>query len=147
MLRFLSGASAALLLVLAGFFAWKGIAQGDESPVPPPPAPAETVDEEAAPPLPPAADARTKEQRRFDRSDRNKDGRITLDELYEPRRKAFARLDTNGDGRLSFEEWAVRTREKFRSADADRDGNLTRSEYATTAPRPRARPKQQNCVC
>lgn len=147
MLRFLSGASAALLLVLAGFFAWKGLAQGEESPVPPPPAHGEATDGEAAPPAPPAADARTKEQRRFDRVDRNKDGRITLDEMYEPRRKAFARLDTNGDGRLSFEEWAVRTRDRFQGADANRDGALTRAEYATTAPRPRAPAKQKGCDC
>ncbi len=147
MLRFLSGAGAALLLILAGFFAWKGIAQREADAIPPPPAPVEANDEDAAPPMPPAADARTKEQRRFDRADRDKNGRITIDELYEPRRKAFARLDTNGDGRLSFEEWAVRTREKFRGADANRDGNLTRAEYATTAPRPRARPKQQDCAC
>lgn len=147
MLRFLSGASTALLLVLAGFFAWKGLAQREESPVPRPPARGEATDDEVAPPLPPAADARTKEQRRFDRADRDKDGRITLNELYEPRRKAFARLDRNGDGRLSFEEWAVRTRDRFQDADANRDGALSRTEYATTAPRPRAPAKQKGCVC
>ena len=70
-----------------------------------------------------------------------------MDELFYPRRRPFQRLDKNGDGRLSFEEWAVRTREKFGGADANRDGALTRPEYATTAPRPKARPKQQNCRC
>ncbi len=147
MLRFLSGASAALLLVLAGFFAWKGLAQGEDNPVPPPPPAAGAPGDEIAPPAPPAADARTKEQRRFDRVDRNKDGRITLAEMYEPRRKAFARLDTNGDGRLSFEEWAVRTRDRFQGADGNRDGALDRTEYATTAPRPRPPAKQKGCVC
>ncbi|MBX3561889.1 MAG: histidine kinase [Sphingomonas sp.] len=147
MLRFLCGASAALLLVLAGFFAWKGMARREVSPLPPPPAAVETPGDETAPPPPPAADARTKEQRRFDRADRDKDGRITLNELYEPRRKAFARLDTNGDGRLSFEEWAVRTREKFQGADANRDGALNRTEYATTAPRARPPARQKGCAC
>ncbi|HYJ29908.1 MAG TPA: hypothetical protein VEW25_06150 [Allosphingosinicella sp.] len=36
---------------------------------------------------------------------------------------------------------------KFGSADANRDGALNRQEYATTAPKARPRPKQQNCRC
>jgi Ca2+-binding EF-hand superfamily protein len=42
----------------------------------------------------------------FDRADKNKDVRITRDELLQPRRKAFAKLDKNRDGRLSLDEWA-----------------------------------------
>ena len=146
--RFLAGAGSALLLVAAGFFIWRSQAQ-DEVPVPAPPVEAEEVEEgeEApAPRRPPSADERTKEQRRFDRADRNNDGRITREEMLQPRRKAFERLDVNRNGALSFEEWAVRTLDKFGGADANRDGNLTRQEYATTAPRPRARPKQK-CEC
>jgi hypothetical protein len=67
--------------------------------------------------------------------------------MLQPRQKAFQRLDTNRNGSLSFEEWAVRTLTKFGTADANRDGSLNRPEYATTAPRPRSRPKQQNCRC
>jgi hypothetical protein len=147
MLRYLAGAGSALLLVLAGFFVWQSVAQDEEEPVPPAPAAASAGPGEAeAPPTPPAADDRTREQRRFDRADRDDDGKITLEELYHPRRTAFARLDRNRDGRLAFEEWAVRTSEKFAGADSNRDGNLTRTEFATTAPRRRARPRP-DCDC
>ena len=145
MLRFLAGAASALLIVTAGFFFWQSRAQRDEG-IPPAPEPQAVAAPSAGPPqMPPAADAPTKEERRFDRADRNDDGRITVDELYQPRRTAFARLDTNRDGRLSFEEWAVRTTEKFSGADRDRDRALTRDEYATTAPRRRA--ARRNCAC
>ena len=103
---------------------------------------------EEGPATPPAADTRNKEQRRFDRADKDKNGIIVLDELYQPRRRAFGRLDKNGDGRLSFEEWAVRTSTRFAEADRNRDRQLNRAEYATTAPRRRtpARTKA-NCSC
>ena len=91
------------------------------------------------------ADAKSKEAKRFDRSDKNEDGRITLAELVEPRRKAFAKLDSNADGRLSFEEWAVKSIDKFEGADADGNKALTRAEFATTAPKPR--PKKPACAC
>lgn len=146
MLRYLAGVGSALALVLAGFFAWQGIAQDDEDPIPP--APAETASATSGTPQrPPSADERTKEQRRFDRADRDKNGRITLDELYQPRRKAYERLDTNRDGRLSFEEWAVRTSTKFGEADANRDRALDRTEYAATAPRPRPPSRERGCAC
>lgn len=147
MLRFFAGVGSALLLVATGFFVWQGMAQEEEDPVPPAPEARPSEPGAKAPATPPSADERTKEQRRFDRADRDNDGRITMEELLYPRRRPFQRLDTNGDGRLSFEEWAVRTREKFAGADANRDGALTRPEYASTAPRPKARPKQQNCRC
>jgi hypothetical protein len=149
MLRFVAGVGSALLLVLAGFFVWKGVAQEEEEAVPRAPNEARLITpaSEKAPRRPPAADERTKEQRRFDRADRDNDGRITLEELYYPRRRAFQRLDRNGDGRLAFEEWAVSTSEKFGEADANRDRSLTRQEFATTAPRPRAPARQKNCAC
>ena len=138
MLRFFAGAGSAMLLLAAGFFIWTGIAGEETSPVPPPPAGPGPASGEGAPEPPPAADARSKEQRRFDRADRDKNGRIGLDELFQPRRRAFARLDTDHDGRLSFEEWAVRTATKFGEADANRDRALDRTEFAATAPRRRA---------
>jgi hypothetical protein len=92
----------------------------------------------------PAADPRSKEVKRFDRADKDEDGRITLAELVEPRRQAFAKLDANSDGRLSFEEWAVKSIDKFEGADADRNQALTRAEFATTAPKPR---KKAACAC
>ena len=103
--------------------------------------------EYSPPPTPPAADERTREQKRFDRADRDDDEKITLEELYYPRRRAFARLDRNNDGRLAFEEWAVTTSEKFARADSNNDRFLTRTEYATTAPRRRASSRRPSCAC
>src|SRR5437870_3573267 len=109
MLRFLTGAGAATLLLLAGFFIWKGVAQSGDSPVPGAPVrTAAAADIPAIPGRPPSADERTREQRRFDRADRDNDGRITIEEMTYGRRRNYDRLDTNHDGRLSFEEWAAR---------------------------------------
>ena len=104
MLRFAAGAGSALLLMLGGFFIWQSAAQSDTSLTAPdfvaPEFAAEeeesgsSAPDEAGPAVPPAADARTKEQRRFDRADKDKNGAVALEELYMPRRKAFARLDT-----------------------------------------------------
>ncbi len=158
MLRFAAGAGSALLLMLGGFFIWQGVAQGDSSLTPPDfiaPEFAAAEEEgggsegaaEGRPATPPSSDSRTKEQKRFDRADKDKNGAIALEELFQPRRKAFARLDTNGDGRLSFEEWAVRTSKKFGEADRDRNGALTREEFATTAPRRRTPARKPGCSC
>ena len=154
MLRFAAGVASALLLVASGFLIWRSQAQ-PEVVIPPAPQAAEFVsegDEEPGasrarrPRRPPSATAKSKEERRFGRADKDDDGRITRDELLQPRRKAFAKLDKNGNNSLSFEEWAVKTVEKFSGADADRNGALTPREYATTAPKQRAQPKQ-NCAC
>jgi len=153
MLRFASGAGSALLLVLAGFFVWKIQAQPEQAIPAPPPATERSgtgSDEGAAPSgtrrpnRPPQASEKSKEERRFDRADKNNDGRVTREEMLQPRMKAYQRLDTNKNSSLSFEEWAVRTATKFGEADSNRDGNLTRQEYATTAPRPRP---QNKCNC
>ena len=143
--RFLAGAGSALLLVLAGFFIWKSQAQS-EDPVPPAPPPQKA----AVTPLlqslpePPSAPAKTKEEKRFARADKDDDGRITRAELLQPRQKAFAKLDKNGNGSLSFEEWAVTTITKFEGADKDRSGWLSPKEFETTKPKP---PKRKKCAC
>jgi hypothetical protein len=148
-LRFSAGAGSALLLTAAGVFIWSGRAQQDVAALPgAPTAEASSAGTEAgSPATPPSADDRTREQRRFDRADRDNDGRVTLAELTYPRQRAFARLDTNHDGRLSFEEWAVRTLTKFSTADGNRDGALDRPEFATTAPTRRPAPRQARCNC
>jgi hypothetical protein len=148
MLRILTGAGAATLLLLAGFFIWKGIAQRSDNPVPA--APVETAsaaDIPATPGQPPAADARTREQRRFDRADRDNDGSVTLEEMTWQRRRNFQRLDANHDNQLSFEEWASSTLRKFATADANHDRALNRTEFATTAPRPRRTASAARCDC
>lgn len=92
----------------------------------------------------PEASPKSREERRFSRADKNKNGRIESEELLGARRKAFAKLDKNGNGALSFDEWATKTIDKFQGADSDRNGWLTPAEYATTAPPP---PKKQRCAC
>jgi hypothetical protein len=131
MARFFAGAAAMLLLVTAAFFWWKSGA-GAQSVIPP--APEATASPEPLPPLadPPRATERTREEKRFDRYDKDRDERITRDEYLATRRKAYAKLDTNGDGRLSFDEWAIRTTGKFAKADADRSASLDRAEFLTT---------------
>lgn len=144
MLRFLAGVASTLLLLAASFFIWKSRAES-EDPVPPAPKQPAMLALQSQPlATPPAAPEKSREEKRFARADKDDDGRITLAELLEPRRKPFVKLDTNGDGRLSFEEWAVKTSEKFAGADADRNGALTPAEYATTAPKPRKKPA---CSC
>lgn len=146
MARWLAGIAAVLLLGVGTFLALSG--RAEETQIPPAPQ-ARLASATPGPlsPIPnaPSADPKSKEVKRFARADKNEDGRITLAELVEPRRKAFAKLDVNADGRLSFEEWAVRTIDKFEGADADRSKSLTPAEYATTAPKPR--PKKPNCAC
>ena len=144
MARFLAGAVACFLMMTGAFLLWQGHAE--ETPaVPPPPAKSAAPSILAAKPLEaPHATEKSREEKRFNRSDRDNDGRIVLGELLEPRKKSYAKLDKNGDGKLSFEEWAHTTIDKFRGADGDRNGQLTRAEYATTAPKPRPKPK---CSC
>jgi EF hand len=149
MWRFFAGIGSALLLVTGGFFIWKGVAQGDDA-NPVPDAPVESAGATPTvgrPGLPPSADARTREQRRFERADRDNDGRVTLEELTYGRRRNFDRLDANHDGRLGFEEWAARTLRTFASADGNNDRALSQAEFAATAPRRRATARRQNCDC
>lgn len=149
MWRYFAGGIAALLMAGAGVFLFQGRATSE--PVPPPP-PAQTANGSAAEatldPLPkiPRASDRTREQKRFDRYDKDRNEIITLAEMMEPRRKAFAKLDRDRDGKLSFEEWAVRSSTRFGDADADKSGTLTRAEFATTAPKRRA-PTAPKCDC
>jgi hypothetical protein len=142
--RFLAGAFASFLMLTGAFLLWQGRAEDGPKLPPAPaksPAPAMVFQK---PISAPEASPKSREEKRFDRSDKNKDGKIVLAELLRPRQKDYAKLDTNHDGKLSFEEWAHTTIDKFRGADADRNGLLTRTEYATTAPPP---PKKPRCSC
>ncbi|MDV3456701.1 histidine kinase [Sphingomonas sp. HF-S4] len=147
MWRYFAGAGAALLLAFAGMFLFRGSA-ASESILPTAPAAraAALAPEEALPAEAPAASAKTREQKRFDRYDKDRNDAVTRDEYLLSRRKAFAKLDINRDGRLDFEEWALKTTTKFAGADADRSGALSRTEFASTAPKPRAGAKPK-CVC
>jgi len=144
MARFLAGAAACFLLLTGAFLLWQGRAhEAPLLPAAPPPrtgAPSMVV----AVPQAPEATPKSREEKRFSRADRDKNGKIEREELLEPRRKAYAKLDANGNGTLSFGEWAVTTIDKFAGADKDRSGTLTPAEYATTAPPP---PKPKKCAC
>lgn len=146
MLRFVAGVVSTFLLMTGAFLLWQGRAEEPSIPKAPSPRLAAAPAPMTLSPIPqaPSADPKSKEEKRFARADKNEDGRITLAELVEPRRKAYAKLDVNGDGKLSFEEWAIRTIDKFNDADADRNKSLTPGEYATTAPKRRSKP---SCSC
>lgn len=145
MWRYAVGAGAALLLAFGGFLLFgHGPARTPLAAVLQPVAAAGG----APAPLPdaaPAADAKTREQKRFDRYDKDRSDAVSKDEYFAARYKAFARLDTNGDGRLAFEEWAAKSIAKFTGADADKSGALTRTEFATTAPT--RKPLGTRCAC
>ena len=145
MVRFLAGAAACFLLLTGAFLFWQTQAQQNPGlpSAPPPRAGRQSVFSSAALQAPEAS-PKSREERRFSRADKDKDGKIESEEIIGPRRKAFAKLDTSGNGSLSFEEWAVKSIEKFRGADKDRTGWLTAAEYATTAPPP---PKKKRCSC
>ncbi len=147
--KFLLGGLAGLLLLTGGFFLWQGVSATPDpaAEAVPPPADIPAADADAVgapPPEPPSAKAATREERRFQRYDRNRDGSVTRIEMMSTRTNAFKRLDTDGNNLLSFEEWAVATGERFGTADADRSGGLNAAEFATTAPRREARSR---CRC
>jgi len=146
MRRLLAGSAATLLLVTGTVLIWQGRAERPSMPAAPTPrlASAMAPINLARIPSAPSADPKSKEEKRFARADKDEDGRITLAELVEPRRKAWAKLDLDQDGKLSFEEWAVKTIDKFNDADGDRSKALTPGEYATTAPKMKAKPA---CRC
>jgi len=147
MWRYFVGVGAALVLGLAGLFLLRGSAA---PPVKLPGAPtahaAAAAAEDSLPAEAPSASAKTREQKRFDRYDKDRNDAVTREEYLLSRRKAFAKFDSNGDGRLDFEEWAAKTTTRFAGADADKSGTLTRSEFLATAPKARAGAKPR-CVC
>ena len=146
MARFLAGAAACFLLLTGAFFLWQSrAAEAPALPAAPKPRAASAFLTPAGPLHAPEADPKSREQKRFSRADKNKDGRIEAEEIFTARRKAFAKLDANGNGALSFDEWAAKTIEKFHGADKDRSGWLTAAEYALTAPPPPKHPVKCGC--
>lgn len=144
MVRWISGIAAFLFLVTGIVLAFRGDSSHDMPEAPEPRLAASRAIPISQLPSAPVADPKSKEEKRFDRADKDDDGRISRAELMEPRRKAFATLDGDSDGRLSFEEWAAKSIDKFDTADADHSSWLTRAEFATTAPKPK---KKKKAVC
>lgn len=146
MWRYVAGGAATLAVVAAGWM----LAGSSARPDPVLPAqPRSLLGAQAgaaADPLPaaaPEATERSREQKRFDRFDKDRDGKVTREEYLAARRKAYAKLDVDHDGRLSFDEWAVKATTKFAGADKDVSGAMTPVEFATTAVtrKPQARAK------
>lgn len=140
---FVLGGFIMLMLVAIGLFWWQGRAEVEQG-APPPLAAEPERDPDSLPnadisglegPEPPEASDLTREQRRFFRYDRNRDLRISRNEMLSSRTDAFRKLDKDGNNLLTFEEWAVATVDRFEGADNDGDNQLTQREFATTAPR------------
>ena len=150
--RLVLGAVLALVLAGIGVFWWQGRAQVEQGAPPPMAQPEKPLPEDlptADPgnfrgPAPPEATELTKEEQRFFRYDRDRDRRITRNEMLSTRSDAFRKLDKDGNNLLTFEEWAAATGERFAGADADKSGDLTRAEFATTAPK---RAVKAKCSC
>ena len=146
MWRYLAGGTAVIALIVAGFMFFSGNARPGPL-LPPQPVSQAGEAAVARDPLPdaaPEATAKTREQKRFDRYDKDRDATITREEYLVQRRKAYARLDVDGDGTLSFDEWAVKASTKFADADRDKSGAMTAPEFATTAVK-RKGPARLNC--
>ena len=138
MWRYIGGGAAILFLLATTVFLTRQMAASEVA-LPEPPALSAS---DQSPLIAPVADEATKEERRFNRYDRDKNGSVGRSEYLSSRQKAFARLDRNGDGRVSFDEYAVKASEKFGAADKNRSGGLDRQEFATTRvvrkPKPKA---------
>lgn len=144
MSRYIAGLTSIVLMITGGFFIWR--AQADRgSMVPPPPTAATTTPMGLADLAgPPVASERTREEKRFARFDKDRNGAVAGEEYLAARRKNFARLDLNGDGKLGFEEYAVKAVAKFAAADKDRNGALNAAEFALTRVVRKSAPK---CAC
>ena len=137
------GAFAAFVLLGIGLFWMQGRAEVEEG-APPPELPAATAEPPEEPdalptadvaglegPAPPEVNELSRDQQRFFRYDRNRDGRITRNEMLSTRTSSFRKLDVDGNNLLTFEEWAVTTSDRFAEMDSDGNGNINLAE--TTA--------------
>jgi len=146
MLRFFAGVASCFLLLTGAFLLWQSRAERA-------PAPASRTASGSGisslfgggPPLEaPEASEKTREEKRFSRYDKNKDGKVQADEYLAARRRSFDKLDLDHNAALSFQEYAAKGIEKFNTAGG-RKGWLSPAEFVTTAP-PRAKHKA-GCSC
>jgi hypothetical protein len=137
LLRFFAGAAACFLLMTGAFLIWQSrAAKGPGLPEAPPARTASTSLFGASEPLQaPEADPKTREEKRFSRYDKNKDGKVEADEYLAARRRNFDKLDIDRNGALSFPEYAAKGIEKFNAAGG-RKGWLSAAEFVATAPPP-----------
>ena len=146
MWRFLAGAVASFLLLTGAFFFWQSRAASNSTfPAAPSPRLAAASLFGGAQPLEaPEASPKTREEKRFSRYDKNKDGKVEAEEYLAARQRNFDKLDLDRNGALSFQEYAAKGIEKFLSAGG-RKGWLTPAEFVATAPPPAKRKAACSC--
>ncbi|WP_116090153.1 EF-hand domain-containing protein [Sphingomonas crusticola] len=144
MWRYWVGAVVALVLLVGGVLWWRSTAVAQHGISHAATASASPDADDEPMPATPAASEKTREEKRFSRSDHDKNGAISRDEFLAARHRNFAKLDVNNDGRLTFDEYAVKAEEKFGKADADKSGSLNPAEFATTRV---ARKAKAACAC
>lgn len=135
MLRFIAGAVASFLFLTGAFLIWQSRAEHASGLPPAPAARAATIFGDSGSLQAPEASAKTREEKRFSRYDRNKDGKVDADEYLAARRRNFDKLDLDHSGALSFQEYAAKGIEKFDAAGG-RKGWLSAAEFVATAPPP-----------
>ena len=135
MLRFLAGAAACFLLMTGAFLIWQSRAEPASALPGAPPARAASLFGSNEPLQAPEASAKTREEKRFSRYDKDKDGKVETMEYLSARRRNFDKLDLDHNGGLSFQEYAVKGIEKFNAAGGKK-GWLTPAEFVATAPPP-----------
>ena len=147
MLRFLAGAASCFLLLTGAFLIWQS--RADVRPgLPTAPAPraySASMLTSGQALQAPEASPQSREEKRFSRYDKNKDGKVQIDEYLAARRKNFDKLDLDHNGALSFPEYAAKAIDKFKGAGGAK-GFLTEAEFATTAP-PRSKKRRTSCSC
>src|SRR6478672_5753117 len=143
MLRFLAGAAVCFLLRTGAFLLWQSRAATGPGLPGAPPARAATLFGDAEPLQAPEASAKTREEKRFARYDKDKDGKVEAAEYLAARKRNFDKLDVDHNGALSFQEYAAKGIEKFNAAGG-RKGWLSAAEFVATAP---PAPKHRTCSC
>ncbi len=145
MLRFFAGVASCFLLMTGAFLLWQS--RAERAPVSPAgtgPASGASLFGASAPLEAPEASAKTREEKRFSRYDKNKDGKVQSDEYLAARRRNFDKLDLDHNGTLGFQEYAAKGIEKFNAAGG-RKGWLSPAEFVATAP-PQAK-HRTGCSC
>jgi hypothetical protein len=146
LLRFLAGVACCFLLMTGAFLIWQSRAEhAPRLPGAPSTAGSSSWFGPSEPLQAPEADEKTREQKRFSRYDKNKDGKVEEDEYLAARRRNFDKLDLDHNGALSFQEYAAKGIEKFNAAGG-RKGWLNEAEFARTAPVRKAKRKAP-CSC
>jgi hypothetical protein len=145
MLRFLAGAAACFLLLTGAFLIWQSRAARAPGLPSAPAARAASAFSFAPGSLQaPEASTKTREEKRFARYDKDKDGKVEAGEYLAARKRNFDKLDVDHNGALSFQEYAAKGIEKFNAAGG-RKGWLSAAEFVATAPPP---PKHKlGCSC